>query len=480
MGIRGFMKSKTSEFAEHRKIRNLMADYHSKEDLEKLAKKLHLKTSGNKGDLTKRIVGSPDFNFTVLQRTFTQTKLKKICAELKLETSGTDTVMWNRILIKKGIIDEPELSDAPQVTAAKPDKSQKSPVRRRTATSRTITPTTKGKLTIKTFMNQICSKEDLQEFADGYDLKRSGTKSELIERLTSQPDFELDDVQGAFYQEELQEICRNRDLLVSGTKEVLWARIVEDFNVAESTPKGPTRPTGEKRTLILATTGRQRRPRTITKAQLSTLQEETRQGNATLYEIETHSADEAREIITQGGLWKVPYGNGLIFSNAQSITEINLADVETPTNPPIPAPQEPIISPTPIVEPSESEKTQEAVINAIKEWIPSIRYPKEVGYQAELSNILEHKYHFFIEREAGPSLADILVDGKLPIELKKNPKLTDLDRLSGQVDRHIENYQTCIVVICDPGARDQLLKSQRRIESRYAASDGEVIFIHKS
>ena len=49
MGIKGFMKTKTKDFAEQRKIRNLMSDYHSKEDLQKLSKKLHLKTSGNKG-----------------------------------------------------------------------------------------------------------------------------------------------------------------------------------------------------------------------------------------------------------------------------------------------------------------------------------------------------------------------------------------------------------------------------------------------
>jgi len=328
-------------------------------------------------------------------------------------------------------------------------------------------------------MSKICSKEELQSLADDFDLKRSGTKKELIQQITSHPDFELDDIQRAFYKEELQDICRNRGLPVSGSKYELWEQIVEDFNIVAPKPERKTLPTGEKRTIILTTVGRQRRPRTITKSQIPTYQEETQKGNAILYEVEAYNADEAREIINKGGLWKVSYGKGVIYSNAQSMEEISLVQAETLTITPIPAPQEPITLPTPAAELKEPDKSHVAVINAINEWIPAQRYRNEEGYQAELASFLEHKHRFSIKREAGPSLADILVGGKYPIELKKDPKRTDLDRLLAQVIRHIENYNTCIVVICEPKARDLLIEYQRRIEGLYAEAVGEVIFIHK-
>ena len=481
MGFKHFMKTKTQDFIEQRKIKNLLNKYLSKEDLQKLSKKLHLKTSGNKGNLINRILGSPDFNLNVLQRTFTKTELKNICAEMKLETTGTDIVLWNRILVEKGIIDRnQELIDSPdelsQIEDAKKEITQIPAVRRRTTTSDKFKPTTEGKIAIKTFMNKICNKEELQLLTDEFNLKRSGTKSELIERITSQSEFKLDDIQRVFYKENLQDICRNRDLLVSGTKDELWERIVEDFNVTEPQPKRFTRPTGEKRTILLATAGRQRRPRTITKSQLPTYQEEARKGDATLYEIEAHNADEAREIIKKGGLWKVPYENGVIFSNAQSMKEISLVDVETPTTQPTQAPHEPIIQPTPSEAVSEPTQNMAGIVQLIREWHPRQIYKFEEAYKAALGSYLE-KHKLKVREEAVSTRVDLLVEDSIPIEIKKNPDKSAFDRLIGQMERNIKEYGKLIIVICSLQRGDLFNEYKSLAEDKYSSE--QVVFIVK-
>ena len=238
MGFKKFLKDKAKDYAEQWKIKNLMNNYRSKEELQKLAKKLHLKTGGNKGDLIKRILGSPDFDLNVLQRTFTKTELKQICAELKLETTGTDTELWNRILVKKGIIERiQEISESqdetPQVSAAKKEEPQKSTVIR-TTTSGRLKPTT-----AQEFMRKYLNRYDLNRLVRQFNLDFRETRAHLIDQIVSNPNFGLNDLKQAIGKDRLGVICRVLDLRVSGSKDELWERVVEALNLeigGENTP----------------------------------------------------------------------------------------------------------------------------------------------------------------------------------------------------------------------------------------------------
>ena len=105
----------------------------------------------------------------------------------------------------------------------------------------------------------------------------------------------------------------------------------------------------------------------------------------------------------------------------------------------------------------------------IQNWVPARRYKTEEGYQTELRTVLEHKYEYIVQDEAGPTQVDILVNDSIPIELKKNPKRDDFDRLSGQVDRNIELYGKIIVVICQLETRDLFIEYKNRFETRYSS-----------
>lgn len=59
------------------------------------------------------------------------------------------------------------------------------------------------------------------------------------------------------------------------------------------------------------------------------------------------------------------------------------------------------------------------LISAIRRWVPNIRHSTEDGYRSEIHSYLQHKYGYPVRMEAGAIQADILVEGKFPIEIKK-------------------------------------------------------------
>ncbi|MFQ5978578.1 MAG: hypothetical protein ACE5OZ_10670 [Candidatus Heimdallarchaeota archaeon] len=87
---------------------------------------------------------------------------------------------------------------------------------------------------ISEFMRKWLTKEDIKDIAHPFDFKKSGTKDELISRIVSDPDFELDDIQRGFYKESLQRLCRTLDLKVSGTKDELWDSVVDELGLTQA------------------------------------------------------------------------------------------------------------------------------------------------------------------------------------------------------------------------------------------------------
>lgn len=118
------------------------------------------------------------------------------------------------------------------------------------------------------------------------------------------------------------------------------------------------------------------------------------------------------------------------------------------------------------------------LVNIIEQWIPDRRYKGEEGYQAELSSLLKHKHGFKVQNEVGSTQIDILVNDTIPIELKKNPKRGDFDRLSGQIIRNIDAYGKLIVVVCQLETKELFLEYKNSLNNRY--SSDELIFILKS
>jgi RNA-binding protein YhbY len=101
------------------------------------------------------------------------------------------------------------------------------------------------------------------------------------------------------------------------------------------------------------------------------------------------------------------------------------------------------------------------VLGIVKAWTPSKEHPTERGYRDELANYLRKELkksspfddfaprRHKIKKEHSRSLADIAVDEKVAIELKKDlRKKKDIDRLVGQLRHFKKNYDDVIIVLC--------------------------------
>lgn len=132
----------------------------------------------------------------------------------------------------------------------------------------------------------------------------------------------------------------------------------------------------------------------------------------------------------------------------------------------------------PLVEEEEVVEGIHIIEDIIHKWVPDRRYSTEEGYQAELSSLLKHKHGFKTQNEVGTTQIDILVNDTIPIELKKNPKRGDFDRLSGQIIRNINAYGTLIVVICQLETQELFMEYKNSLKNRYSSE--ELIFIVKS
>ena len=110
----------------------------------------------------------------------------------------------------------------------------------------------------------------------------------------------------------------------------------------------------------------------------------------------------------------------------------------------------PVVGATLEVEVSKPSKDEslDGLVKLIKQWMPNQRYKYEDGYAVELRAFLESR-GYECRGEAGVSSADIEVNGKFPIEVKKNPTLSQYDRMIGQLVRHCRSKGCAIAVVCD-------------------------------
>jgi hypothetical protein len=96
----------------------------------------------------------------------------------------------------------------------------------------------------------------------------------------------------------------------------------------------------------------------------------------------------------------------------------------------------------------------DALLLDIRNWSPHDRYPSEGEYRLDLYHYLNGK-GYRTRMEKGESRTDILVDEKIPIEMKKSPNKQKYRLAFGQIKDHCKAYSSCIAVICDVKKLDE-------------------------
>ena len=106
-----------------------------------------------------------------------------------------------------------------------------------------------------------------------------------------------------------------------------------------------------------------------------------------------------------------------------------------------------------------TSKTFNDIVDKIDKWNPDRKRVIEEGYKIELRNYLEK--HFNLEEEVGESNPDLLINGKYPIEIKRDPTQSEYDRLLGQMLRHNKLFGSAIAVVTNVSSEDRFKKFQK-------------------
>jgi hypothetical protein len=104
----------------------------------------------------------------------------------------------------------------------------------------------------------------------------------------------------------------------------------------------------------------------------------------------------------------------------------------------------------------------DGIEQAVISWTPLTQYKFEEGYTGDLARYLVSKGHL-VEFEMGDSAIDLLIDGEVPIEMKRAPTGSELDRAFGQLTRHLEIHKALIVIICAPQSQESVDDFRNRI-----------------
>ena len=136
------------------------------------------------------------------------------------------------------------------------------------------------------------------------------------------------------------------------------------------------------------------------------------------------------------------------------------------------------------------------VASAIEEWIPSEAYDHESKFQNELQEYLDQRLNsggdlmlgpdedIVVEREHGTVNGDVVVNGTIGIEMKRNLSNSQTKKLRGQIEAYQKDYSHVIVVAC--GIDD--MDGWRKLKNDYKNQMGmdlsqdtaPVKFIHKA
>jgi len=118
------------------------------------------------------------------------------------------------------------------------------------------------------------------------------------------------------------------------------------------------------------------------------------------------------------------------------------------------------------------------LINDIRAWAPARRRNSEAEYKIELRKHLEH-LNYILNEEYGESLCDLLIQQKYAVEIKKDPKLGEYDRLFGQIARHLQHQKNVIVLILEATRGDKYDNFTKLVDTYLNVGENLVDIIKK-
>lgn len=118
-----------------------------------------------------------------------------------------------------------------------------------------------------------------------------------------------------------------------------------------------------------------------------------------------------------------------------------------------------ILNPNGSTQTKKQDKKFSEIVDKIVAWTPDRKRVLEEGYKIELRKYLEK--FFDVEEEVGDTNTDLLLNKKYPIEIKKDPTLSEYDRLLGQMIRHNKQYGCAIAVVTSLSSQDRFVKFQK-------------------
>ncbi|WP_138007856.1 hypothetical protein [Halalkalirubrum salinum] len=135
------------------------------------------------------------------------------------------------------------------------------------------------------------------------------------------------------------------------------------------------------------------------------------------------------------------------------------------------------------------------VVSAIKEWTPSEAHGHESKFQNELQEYLDYRLNsgssmiganeqIVVEREHGNVNGDVVVNGAIGIEMKRDFSNNQAKKLRGQIEEYQREYTHVIALACGIEDMDGWRKLKNDYENQPGIGmnpdDAPVRFIHKA
>lgn len=141
----------------------------------------------------------------------------------------------------------------------------------------------------------------------------------------------------------------------------------------------------------------------------------------------------------------------------------------------------------------QADQTARRTLDLVEEWAPKKAYGHEREFQSELQTFLDERLNesggfgpqqsHAVSTERGRSNGDVVVDDSVGIELKRDLSNSQVDRLTGQIEKYRDEYDS--VIICACGIDD--MDGWRRLQQNYEnagfgmmnPTQAPVSFVHK-
>lgn len=129
------------------------------------------------------------------------------------------------------------------------------------------------------------------------------------------------------------------------------------------------------------------------------------------------------------------------------------------------------------VKAGKRDREFEKLLGDIRLWSPGMRRNSEGEYKIELRRHLE-SLGYTVNEEHGESNVDLLINKRHAVEIKKDPQLSEYDRLFGQLARHLQHQMRVIALILDAPSEDKFSNFTSLVDT-YLCKDGKIVEVIK-